>query len=832
VRTAEAAAQPREPIQIKLRGKLSGVPEIEGISWDTRPVTLGKSVSNAEHTAALKAALKDAVVAKVFYKTRVGKQITMADGSGVSDEAAADEAKVDKGELWDLVRPLEGSCELELLDFDDEQGRAVFWHSSAHVLGECLECGYGCHLTVGPPIATGFFYDAYMGERAVHDEMRRDLEAKANQVCTVKQAGQQQPGQAFERLVISKQEALELFAANPFKMAMISAKIPDGAFTTAYRCGPMVDLCMGPHIPNTRAIQGFAVTSCSQANFGGDVNNDSLQRVYGVSFPTKQRLEQHLAYLEEAKANDHRVRGQEQQLFFFHPLSPGSAFWEPAGARIYNTLMEFIRTEYRARGYQEVITPNMFQIELWKRSGHWQHYAENMFSFTDGEEHLDGASGEGKTAEEVQRAKDHSTYALKPMNCPGHCLIFAHRDRSYRELPYRMADFGVLHRKELTGALSGLTRVRRFQQDDAHIFCTAAQIKDEVRGALEFMKKVYDTFGMTYRLERSTRPAKASGLDTAEGVALWDLAEAQLAEAMDAFQGAGTWKDNPGDGAFYGPKIDIKVYDAHQRVHQCATIQLDFQNPLRFDLHYASDKQTIEKPVMIHRAMLGSLERMIAILTEHFRGRWPFWLAPRQLVVVPMLAGAEADNTAATAYAARVAAQLAEFFVDVPHSGNNNHNDAIKRAFEQGTKFVLCVGPSEVAKGTVSVEGRQPAGSKDKAPLHYGTCTVDDAKAWFRRLRDSKVLDENVASVEPPAFVKVAYGKKKEAGTEPAGKRAQDHIAPPPAQHAPPAKQAARAAVVAAGTYQVAGEVFPTSVPKLLGQSFASVEDFVRHLSA
>ena len=394
---------------------------------------------------------------------------------------------------------------------------------------------------------------------------------------------------------------------------LIRNKVPDNAKTTVYKCGPLIDLCMGPHIPHTGKIQAFASTKTSSTNWLGQVTNDPLQRVYGVAFPDKAMLKQYLEFQEQAKLRDHRNLGNKQELFFFHQLSPGSCFWLPHGARVYNKLMEFIKDEYWRRGYQEVVTPNIFNLHLWEISGHAEHYKENMFVFdVEGQE-----------------------WGMKPMNCPGHCLMFAHRLRSYRELPLRLADFGVLHRNELSGALTGLTRVRRFQQDDGHIFCRQDQIKAEVLGALDFMRHVYTTLGMHYTLDLSTRPAKALG-----DPALWDIAEAQLAEALNEFVGEGNWRVNPGDGAFYGPKIDIKVFDALERIHQCATVQLDFQLPIRFDLQYKSSADTAEdsfqRPVMVHRAMLGSVERMAAVLMEHFGGKWPFWLSPRQAIVVPV----------------------------------------------------------------------------------------------------------------------------------------------------------------------------------------------------
>jgi len=367
-------------------------------------------------------------------------------------------------------------------------------------------------------------------------------------------------------------------------------------------------------------------TQNSASYWQNDAKNESLQRIYGISFPDKKQMTEHLHMLEEAAKRDHRKIGKEQELFFFNELSPGSCFFLPHGARIYSVLMEFLREEYWARGYEEVITPNMYNVKLWETSGHWQNYQENMFSF------------------DVEKDK----YGLKPMNCPGHCLLFAHRERSYRELPWRVADFGVLHRNEFSGALTGLTRVRRFQQDDSHIFCTNEQVKEEIHGLFDFLKTVYGLLGFTFKLKLSTRPEEkfVGDIDT------WNKAEAQLQEALEEFTATGgsQWELNPGDGAFYGPKIDITISDALKREHQCATIQLDFQLPQRFELQYnigepAKSGETgvethYKRPVMIHRAIYGSFERFIAILTEHFAGKWPFWLSPRQVMVIPVMVGA------------------------------------------------------------------------------------------------------------------------------------------------------------------------------------------------
>lgn len=606
------------------------------------------------------------IIAKVLYTRRLEHDSVVACDKEEDEEASA---PIEDGELWDLTRPLVGDCQLRLLKYDDPEAKAVFWHSSAHVLGAALESTFGAHLTIGPALQSGFYYDAYMGDNSVSDDTLKKIDAKAMEVCKKKHP--------FQRLVLSKAQALEMFASNPFKVSLITNKVPDGSMTTVYKCGDLIDLCKGPHIPHTGKIKAFASVKTSSTNWLGQVNNDPLQRVYGVAFPDKALLKQWKEFQEQAKQRDHRNLGNKQELFFFHQLSPGSCFWMPHGARVYNKLISFIKDEYWKRGYQEVITPNVFNLNLWETSGHAQHYKENMFVFeVEGQE-----------------------WGMKPMNCPGHCLLFAHRLRSYRELPLRIADFGVLHRNEVSGALTGLTRVRRFQQDDAHIFCRQDQIKDEVIGALDFMRHVYTVFGMSYTLELSTRPAKALG-----DHALWDTAEAQLALALNEFAGEGKWKINAGDGAFYGPKIDIKVYDAMERIHQCATVQLDFQLPIRFDLQYKSaidnSEESFQRPVMVHRAMLGSVERMAAVLMEHWGGKWPFWLSPRQAIVIPV-------DPKFAGYAAEVQRRIhdAHFYVDVDDS-SRTLNKKVREAQLAQYNFILVVGEQEATSESVSVRTR------------------------------------------------------------------------------------------------------------------------------
>ncbi|KNZ58574.1 threonine--tRNA ligase [Puccinia sorghi] len=583
--------------------------------------------------------------------------------------------------LWDLERPLESSCSLRLLDFESDEGKRVFWHSSAHVLGEAAEKHYGCHLCIGPPTDEGFFYEMGMGlsgDRAIQSTDYASLQKLAEMAIKEKQP--------FERLVVSKTDLLEMFAYNKYKQYLINSKIPDGTSTTVYRCGPMIDLCVGPHIPNTGQIKAFSILKNSASYFLGDSANDSLQRIYGISFPDKKAMVEYKKFLEEAAKRDHRKIGKDQDLFFFHELSPGSCFWLPHGTRIYNTLVEFFKSEYRKRGYDEVISPNMYNSKLWQTSGHWENYADSMFKL------------------DIEK----ETFGLKPMNCPGHCLIFGSRDRSYRELPIRMADFGVLHRNEASGALSGLTRVRRFCQDDAHHFCTTDQIDSEMAGIFDLLKTVYGMLGFTYKLKLSTRPDNYIG-----DLEVWNQAEKRLGRALDEFVGPGEWDVDPGDGAFYGPKAD-----ALKRRHQCATIQLDFQLPERFKLQYRTDQggqgaeagaEERKRPVMIHRAIMGSVERFTAILTEHFAGKWPFWLSPRQVLIIPVAAPHKA-------YAQEVAQKLwdAGLYADADMS-DATLPKKIRNGEVSSYNFILVVGSEELESRSVNVRSADDVGQKGKA---------------------------------------------------------------------------------------------------------------------
>ncbi|CCM03110.1 uncharacterized protein FIBRA_05230 [Fibroporia radiculosa] len=647
-------AQPRETIEVTLPDGTKR----QGTSWETSPMDVAKEISK-----------------------------------GLADRIVI--AKVND-QVWDLERPLEGSCSLELLDFDhpegdfpqtpmhvvrDVVGKRVFWHSSAHVLGEAAERHYGCHLCIGPPTEDGFFYEMAINDRVITNTDYPALEKVSELAIKEKQK--------FERLVVSKEKLLEMFAYNKYKKYIIETKIPDGASTTVYRCGPMVDLCVGPHIPHTGKIKAFMVTKNSASYFLGDPTNDSLQRVYGISFPDKKQLVEYKEFLAEAARRDHRKIGKEQELFFFNDLSPGSCFWLPHGTRIYNTLVELLRSEYFKRGYQEVISPNMYHSKLWETSGHWQNYKDDMFTLNIEKE----------------------AWGLKPMNCPGHCLIFDSRDRSYKELPIRMAEFGIIHRNEASGALTGLTRVRRFVQDDTHVFCMPTQIEEEIGYLFDFMQHIYGMFGFEFRLELSTRPDNYLGT-----IETWNEAEEQLTKALNKFY-PDKWELNPGDGAFYGPKIDITIRDALRRSFQCATIQLDFQLPERFNLKYRSADDTASadkppsRPVIIHRAILGSLERFIAIITEHFAGKWPFWISPRQVLVVPVAIPYKE-------YASEIGQKLSDhgFFADVDN-GENTLPKKIRNGEIAQYNFILVVGQQELDSRSVNVRNRDDVGTKAQGKM-------------------------------------------------------------------------------------------------------------------
>ncbi|KAH3902722.1 probable Threonine--tRNA ligase, cytoplasmic [Saccharomycodes ludwigii] len=666
----KVAAMPRVSLNVILKdGSIK-----KATAWETTPMDIAKEIS------------------KSFFERQVISKVN--------------------GNLWDLERPLEGEkdgeeVKLEFFDFESEVGKKVFWHSSAHVLGEACECSLSAHICLGPPTDDGFFYEfscrdsknPNAEDRTVSQADFPALESVSKDVIKQKQK--------FERLVMSKEDLLKMFHYSKYKTYLVQTKVPEGGATTVYRCGKLIDLCVGPHIPHTGRIKAFKLLKNSSCYFLGDSENDSLQRVYGISFPDKKLMDAHLKFLAEASMRDHRKIGREQELFMFNEMSPGSCFWLPHGTRIYTTLVDLMRGEYAKRGYQEVITPNMYNSKLWETSGHWGNYKENMFTF------------------EVEK----ETFGLKPMNCPGHCMMFKARERSYRELPWRVADFGVIHRNEFSGALSGLTRVRRFQQDDAHIFCTQDQIKGEINGIFDFLQYIYGVFGFEFKMELSTRPEKYVGeLET------WNKAEATLKSTLE--MSGHNWELNPGDGAFYGPKIDIMISDALHRWHQCATIQLDFQLPNRFDLEFKTKEgESYERPVMIHRAILGSVERMTAILTEHYAGKWPFWLSPRQVLVVPV--GVKYAD-----YAQEVADKLSAegFFADADLTGNTLQKK-VRNGQMMKYNFIFIVGEQEMTEKSVNIRNRDVKDLQGKNETVALTKVVEQLRALKKEKRLDNVLN-------------------------------------------------------------------------------------------
>jgi threonyl-tRNA synthetase len=529
---------------------------------------------------------------KQFESGITGAQIAESIGKRLAKDALA--IKVD-GEIIDLSRPIEKNSNIEILTFSSKEGKDVFRHSSAHILPHANKKLFPeAKPTIGPPIENGFFYDF------------DDLKISADDFARIEEEMQKiiSANYPFKRHVWKLADVKKL--GNPYKLELASEFAQKGWELTAYEDGDFIDLCEGPHVPSSGMIKAIKLTKISGAFWKGDQKNKQLTRIYGVSFPSAKEIDEYLKLQEEITKRDHRKIGQELQLFMFHEWSPGSPFFLPRGTIIYNELQKFIREEYWKRGYGEVITPQLFNKALWEQSGHWAHYKDDMFVL------------------EV----DDEEFSIKPMNCPSHVLIFKSQIRSYRDLPLRIADFCFLHRNEVRGALGGLTRVRKFSQDDAHIFCTPEQVESEIKQVIEFVKFVYhDVFKLQFKLKLSTKPEKAMGAPE-----LWEKAEASLQKVLDELKV--DYEIKKGEGAFYGPKIDIDVKDALGRDWQLATVQLDFQMPLRMGAEFEGQDGKKHTVVMIHRAMLGSIERFIGVLIEHFAGKFPLWLSPEQVRVL------------------------------------------------------------------------------------------------------------------------------------------------------------------------------------------------------
>jgi len=498
------------------------------------------------------------------------------------------------GELWDLDRAIEEDAKVKILTYDDEEAIAVLRHSCAHVLAQAVKRLYpDVKLGIGPAIENGFYYDFDKKEAFTPADLKR-IEAEMKKIIKA--------DYKFERKEISKEEAKKLFADEPYKLELIDEMEEP---ISVYKDGEFIDLCKGPHIPSTGMIKAFKLMKTAGAYWKGKAENPQLQRIYGVAFKDEKELKKYLSLLEEAEKRDHRKLGKELDLFSIHPEGPGFPFFHPKGMIVINEILKYWREEHEKEGYSEVKTPIILSKALWEQSGHWEHYKENMY-FTK---------------------IDDRDFAIKPMNCPGSILIYKERVHSYRELPLRWAELGLVHRHELSGVLSGLFRVRAFTQDDAHIYCMPEQIEKEVIKIIKLTERIYSTFGFKYEVELSTKPEKAMG--TAEQ---WERAETALKNALEKC--GIKYKINPGEGAFYGPKIDFHVRDALGRKWQCGTIQLDFQMPERFDLSYEGKDGKRHRVVMLHRTVLGSLERFLGVLLEHFAGKLPLWIAPEQIRVI------------------------------------------------------------------------------------------------------------------------------------------------------------------------------------------------------
>ncbi len=561
----------------------------------------------------------------------------------------------------DLISPLQDGDQVFFLHFDDPKGKEVFWHTSAHVLAQAiLRLWPNAKPTIGPAIEGGLYYD--FANLTISED---DFERIEKEVLKVVEENHHPKRYEFA----SREEALDAFAHNPYKQELIRG-FPEGTFS-AYRQGEFFDLCRGPHLPNLGKIKAFKVLKTSGAYWKGDSTKEMLTRIYAISFPDRKQLKEYLFILEEAKKRDHKILGPRLGLFSLEEQAPGMPFIHPKGMIIWNKLIEFWRELHTEAGYIEIKTPQLMSQQLWETSGHWEHYRENMYAFG---------------IEERQ-------FAIKPMNCPGCMLYYKTQNHSYRELPLRVAELGHVHRHEASGALSGLFRVRSFHQDDAHLFMKPSEIKLEILQVLSLVEKTYSTFGLPYRLELSTKPDKSIGTEED-----WDIATKGLQGALDEW--GQPYRINEGDGAFYGPKIDIHIKDALGRSWQCGTIQLDMALPEKFALEYMDSDGLTKRPVMIHRALFGSVERFFGILIEHFVGKFPLWLSPVQ---VRILTVADRHNE----YAQEVCREIkkAGLLCEVDHT-SESVNKKIRTAQLDQVNYMITVGDKEIENKTIALRTR------------------------------------------------------------------------------------------------------------------------------
>ena len=571
--------------------------------------------------------------------------------------------KID-GELVDLSTKIQADCNLSILKFDDEEGKEFFRHTSAHIMAQAVKRLFpDTKLAIGPSIENGFYYDFDSEHKFVPEDLEK-IEAEMKKIV--------KENLILERFELPRDEALAFVKAQKedYKVELIEG-LPEDAIISFYRQGEFVDLCAGPHLPSTKKVKAFKLLSIAGAYWRGDEKNKMLQRIYGTSFEKKKELDGYLNMLEEAKKRDHRKLGKELDLFSMQEEGPGFPFLHPKGMIIRNIIEDLWRKEHVKRGYDEIRTPIILSEQLWHQSGHWDHYKENMY-FTE---------------------IDEKDFAIKPMNCPGAILVYKNKMHSYRDLPIRMGELGLVHRHELSGVLHGLMRVRCFTQDDAHLFMLPEQIKDEIIGVIEFVEHIYDVFGFDYHVELSTKPENAMGTDEE-----WERAITALKDALD-YKGI-SYIINEGDGAFYGPKIDFHIKDCIGRTWQCSTIQLDFQMPQRFDLNYVGADGEKHRPIMIHRVLYGSIERFMGILIEHFAGRFPTWIAPVQVKILPI-------TDKHIEYAKEVEKAMKEEDIRVELDDRNEKiGYKIREAQLSKTPYMLILGDKEVESKAVSVRSR------------------------------------------------------------------------------------------------------------------------------
>ena len=601
-------------------------------------------------------------VVKQFENGITVAQVAKSLGAGLYKAACG--AKLNN-KYVDLRTAINEDASLEILTFEDDLGKKTYWHTSAHILAQAvLRLFPEAKFAIGPAIEKGFYYDFDL-PRSLNAQDLEQIELEMKKII--------KEDLPLERFELSYDEAVALMKEKnqPYKLELIEEHAGNGKTLSFYRQNDFVDLCAGPHLMSTGQVKAVKLLSCTGAYWRGDAKGPMLQRIYGISFSKSSELENYLTALEEAKKRDHRKLGRELELYDFFDEGQGFPFFFPNGMKLRNTLLAFWHEEHDNAGYVEIKTPMILNKELWLRSGHWDHYKDNMYTTTiDDQEH-----------------------SIKPMNCPGGMLVYKSRPHSYRELPMRVAELGLVHRHELSGALHGLMRVRCFTQDDAHIFMMPSQIEQEILGVMKLIDKFYSIFGFKYHIELSTRPEESLGTDEQ-----WELATNGLKKALDS--SGKNYKINEGDGAFYGPKIDFHLEDCLGRTWQCGTIQLDFQMPERFDLTYVGEDGEKHRPVMIHRVVLGSIERFIGILTEHFAGAFPLWLAPEQVRILPISDRLQPE-------AMKIQEELKEAGIRVSvDTRSEKMGYKIREAQLKKVPYMLVIGDKEVETGTVSVRSR------------------------------------------------------------------------------------------------------------------------------